>query len=165
MNEYTMEVTVRESAKDSYATRMIRKMILDSVGKANGNQLCEYYKKYCELKNVKFSDDFFNCSNTNAGTESKFVPAELYDTEPLIQRDIEGEMLRKEDNAPNVMHYLAYALNKHDEEIELNETMDSVTAMKLDAAIGRSQEINEKILYTFFYMAVAAGYAMALEEK
>jgi hypothetical protein len=154
MNEYIMEVTVRENDNEGCGARMIRKMILNAVAKADDSQLCKYYKKYCELHNVEFSDMYFKCSGAPNTVDFKPAPAELWDYAKLVQHDIEGDTIRNEEKAPDVLNYLAYALSKH----ECKNFGDEPT-------IVHSKEVNEKALYTFFYMAVAAGYNMALEEK
>lgn len=78
----------------------------------------------------------------------------LYDYQKLLQYDAEGAALRMQDNAPDVLNFLAYALSKHEEEIK----------NRIGEDYECSKEINQKALYTMFYMAVAAGYGMALEK-
>ena len=139
---------------------MVRKMMLDEIAKADIKELHKYYKLFTKLNGYKSSDDLFESyyafdKNTDKKENFKMETAKLYDYNKLAQFDAESETIRMEENAPDVLQFLAYALNKHEE----NATMD------YGHAEVHSKEVNEKALYTMFYMAVAAGYEMALEQK
>lgn len=155
----SMTVQLRSHPCDAVDS-MRRRLLLD-VAKVDVPQLLMYWETFSKVHphclDKKWSLDRIPDEYKNLNNNDKEIinmeTTELYDYKKLAQYDAESESLRLEENAPNAMHFLAYALSKHDkDELDIKDGIDR-------------QEIDRQVLSTFFFMAVAAGYDMAQEKK
>ena len=138
----------------------VRDKILYDVAKINEQQLLVYWDAFCKVHPNNLVAKFANTKIPNANDVKEVIDVKILESGDLIdyalltECDTRAQIIRHKENAPKALDFLAYALSKHED-----KSFDG------ELIIAHSKEVNEKALYTFFYMAVAAGYNMALEEK